>query len=36
LWLLGEFAVPVPEPTALSLAASVALGATMWLRRRRD
>ena len=31
-----NFAVPVPEPTALSLAASVALGATMWLRRRRD
>jgi hypothetical protein len=27
--------VPVPEPTTLSLAASAALGATMWLRRRR-
>lgn len=31
-----NFAVPVPEPTTLALAASAALGATMWLRRRRD
>ncbi|MFM7243837.1 MAG: PEP-CTERM sorting domain-containing protein [Planctomycetaceae bacterium] len=30
-----NFAVPVPEPATLGLAASAALGATMWLRRRR-
>lgn len=30
-----NFAVPVPEPATLGFAASAALGATMWLRRRR-
>jgi hypothetical protein len=30
-----NFAVPVPEPSTVALAASAALGATVWLRRRR-
>lgn len=30
-----NFAVPVPEPTTLAVAASAALGATLWRRRRR-
>jgi len=30
-----NFAVPVPEPTTLACAASAALAATIWLRRRR-